>query len=413
MWFCIEALFSFHSNAPMIFFPGGAVLVWFLIFMIQKIGNPFSRLDSDNHATAGGWLVMLILCYAFVSWTQVRLTAASASPDFIASIFILATISCFLKSNYSSDHNKIYFYISAIVAAAAIQIKLSAIGIIILPLFILFQFVYRKNWREFFTILILLLLFISPLLARNYISSGWYIFPSHYFDFFHPDWQFDKNELIHFQHYINAYARFPVSYENAERVVSLPLAEWIIPWWKHLSGADQVMLIILFVALLLNFIFIRNFMAKASVNLRVATITMMFSLVIWFLNAPDPRFASGSILSLIYCLVIPWQSVLDSFNRIQARRLLAIVIYVFLAGILSYSAYRVLRFFDSKEIVFPMGISKTEYRIISCGNLKFYEVNGNVDNCGSTPLPCVRDNCISVEPRGDRPEDGFRKKEMK
>ena len=412
VWFILEALFSFRSsNASMIFFVGGAVVAWFLIFMIQKCGTPFSRnLYSENKSSGKGWLVLILLTYSFVSWTQIRLTAASASPDFITSLYILAAVYCFLKADASSNNQGIYLFISSLFALTAVCIKLSAIIIIILPLLSVLVFAYRRGWRTSLVILSLFLLVCFPLLIRNYFASGWFLFPSRFPDFFNPDWKFDMNHVVEFQHYINAYARFPVSDSESEKVFSMALREWVLPWWRHLALPDKAILILLTALIPANLLFIKQFKARSSKYLPIVISALLLGIIVWFANAPDPRFASGFILSLIYCLAIPWQSAFDIFFVNEKRKILVTCLYIFLVGVLSYSVYRTARFFEPSQIIFPMGIGKTEFTTISCGNLKLNLINQDRDDCGSTPVPCVRDSCKSYEARGTRIEDGFRKR---
>jgi hypothetical protein len=409
-WFVLEALFSFRSsNAPMIFFVGGSVLLWFLIFMIQNLGNPFSRfLNTEKRSQAKGWLVLILLTYCFVSWTQIRLTAASASPDFITSLYILAAGYCFLNAGSNSENYRIYFFISSLCALTAVCIKLSAIVIIILPVLSMLILAYRKWWKISLVILGMLLVVCFPLLIRNYLASGWLLFPSRLLDFFNPDWKFDRHNLLEFQHYINAYARFPVSSSESDKVLAMPLEDWLFPWWQHLIKPDQVIFILLLALILFNLIFIRKFIAKATIYLGMAISVLTVGIIVWFMNAPDPRFVSGFILSLIYCLAIPWQAAFDKLLGNKSTK--TFFAYIFLIGILSYCVYRATRFFEPSQIIFPMGISKSGYTSISCGNLRINTVDRDQDDCGSTPVPCTRDSCNSFEPRGNRIEDGFRQK---
>lgn len=408
IWFILEAVFGFKiSGTPMVFYPGGAVLCWFLVFMIQQFGWRFSRNQTaDKQFSVKGFLILIILIYSFASWTQIRLTAASASPDFITSIFILAAVYCFLTA-YTRRNEKAYFSISALFALTAICIKLSAIVIILLPLFALWVHAYKKCWRNFKIILGLLLIIILPLLIRNYVASGLPLFPSRLLNFFNPDWKFDQTDVLKFQHYINAYARFPVSNSESERVFSMPVGDWIAPWWRHLGNADKAILVLLMALILFNLIFIRKLLAKASVSLLVTISILIIALFIWFMNAPDPRFASGFLLSLLYCLTIPWWQAFESYIGNYGTKIGVALTYIFLVGILSYSIYRFRDFFEPGQIVFPMGMAKSEYKSILCGNLEINMATGKGD-CGSTTPPCVTDSCNVFEPRGARVQDGFR-----
>src|SRR5690606_14140157 len=87
-WFVLCALFSFSfTGTNAITFINAAVLVWFFLFILQKI-NAYLVIKGTTLNITPGFLWLSLFILSFVIYTQVRLTATSASPDFIVAIYL-------------------------------------------------------------------------------------------------------------------------------------------------------------------------------------------------------------------------------------------------------------------------------------------------------------------------------------
>src|SRR4030095_16006318 len=96
LWFVDAALFGFSFTAIQgITFLNSTVLSWFFIFLINRTDQSFFKDGKKLY----GLLWISSLSISMWSYTQVRLTATSASPDFIATLFILAIIYLLLEKN--------------------------------------------------------------------------------------------------------------------------------------------------------------------------------------------------------------------------------------------------------------------------------------------------------------------------
>ena len=86
LWFVDSALFGFSfTGKEGITLLNSTVLFWFFIFLINRINYNF--LKEGKILFGLFWIALLVI--STWSYTQVRLTATSASPDFIATLFIL------------------------------------------------------------------------------------------------------------------------------------------------------------------------------------------------------------------------------------------------------------------------------------------------------------------------------------
>jgi hypothetical protein len=137
-WFSLQAIFRFNFiHGHPYLFVNGCVVCWFCIFVCWKLTRAI--VEHQNINLAPGWLLLLI--FSFASWTQIRLTAASASPDFIAALLIWAA--CYFLVATPSKRST---FLTVLFSAAAVSMKLSAIPVLLLPVIcIIQQFIHRKR----------------------------------------------------------------------------------------------------------------------------------------------------------------------------------------------------------------------------------------------------------------------------
>src|SRR6187549_1349546 len=96
LWFVNSALFGFSfTGKEGITLLNATVLFWFFIFFINRINYNFLKEGKRLYGLL--WTALLVI--SIWSYTQVRLTATSANPDFIATLFTLVTIYLLLEKD--------------------------------------------------------------------------------------------------------------------------------------------------------------------------------------------------------------------------------------------------------------------------------------------------------------------------
>ncbi|HXB42519.1 MAG TPA: hypothetical protein VNV85_00605, partial [Puia sp.] len=410
MWFAVEAVFCpVSKNLNTSFYVNGSILCWYFIFVIGKIFEPTRQKTINEDSKDNRWFWLLLLIFTILSWTQVRLTAASASPDFIVALYIMAAVYTILNySNYfQSDQG--YLFMPVVLCSAAVAIKFSAIVILLLILPVLAKLLQKKQIGRAAIVLVIVTLTITPILIRNLISSGYPMYPSTFADFFTPDWKPDISVPVYIQHYITAYARFPVVGVYSEKSIFLTASQWIPRWWANLSIADKLLMAILAITAIINLIFLNNFLKRTKNELAILAIILLGS-VLWFIKAPDPRFGTGYLLCLIYFLCKPLQERIQIRPILPIVRLYKLVTACFFILIITYSCYRLSVFFRAVDLFFPEGIEKVEYTQYSYGNIKVNLVTKANTWCGATPVPCVLSCCNNFVLRGKTINEGFKKR---
>jgi hypothetical protein len=247
-----------------------------------------------------------------------------------------------------------------------------------------------------------------PVLVRTVIATGYMLYPSTLLDIFQVDWKVPNSKLVEFQHYITAYARFPISRFDADSIFELSLPRWIIGWWKHLNLVDSILLTGIAVGLVANLCMMKRFAAVLRNANLVVIIISAVGCIFWFVEAPDPRFGTGFLIPFLWVLSITPSNKAKVLLE-KAGPALYRVIWLFLfAAVTLYSGFRFLHFFREEQWMFPAGVEKISYQTIDCKGLQIHIPVFNRDACGSVPVPCSLDGCQGFQPRGQTIIHGFK-----
>ncbi len=405
LWFVSEALFGLRfTGVDGTTFLNSTVLAWFFIFIISRIN--FYFYENGNHLPGLLWITMLALCTW--SYTQVRLTATSASPDFIAAIYVWAVVCLLLdkkeKNNYQSAGHWLFVALPGLVA---ITIKLSAAPVVLTVAAAIVVFIKQKRFKLIFAVLIISAITLFPFFARNIITTGYAVFPNTVVDIVNVDWKYSKQLTEHEKNYITAYARKNgVSHgPEAEQVMRLKSAEWLPGWWQQQSSADKFIIILLIASVMAALLQLKKIIRAGFKTILVYLITLP-GVVFWFVAAPDPRFGFGSITGLIAATAyLATEGKKISLNK----KLSSAVLLAFSLIITAYTGYRFTRFFEKNQWLAPRGIEKTAYTTFDCSELKINRPVAGKE-FSNIPVPCSDLDCDNFFPRGEKIAEGFRAK---
>ncbi|MFI5185554.1 MAG: LIC_10190 family membrane protein [Chitinophagales bacterium] len=404
LWFVSCAIFSFRFiNLDALTFINSTILVWYFFFIIQKIHE--NILPGKNKIVAFLWLVLAAI--SILSYTQVRLTATSASPDFIASLFVWSAFFLLLEKK-TTDQQNIQWILIILFSSFAITLKLSVLPIMLTVLYAAYKLIQKKQIRSLVISCIIFILIFSSYLVRNVISSGYPLFPSPYPDIVNVDWKVDKTETKLERDYIKAYARSPVDHteEKIRNKLTMKFNEWIPVWWTNQSVADKISILLAVLAFVLLLINIKM-IANSGENIKCALVISIAGCIFWFTQAPDPRFGFGFIISfpaIVMSMVLPR---FLKTGKLLPKKILIVCSLIFSLIIAAYNFYRFKNFFTFQQIVQPLGITKIPFKTIQCNGIDFRIPLQN-GACGTTGIPCVYDDCKEFMPRGNKIVDGFK-----
>jgi len=402
LWFVDSALFGFSfTGKEGITLLNSTVLFWFFIFFINRINYNFLKEGKRLY----GLLWMGLLVISIWSYTQVRLTAASASPDFIATLFTWVTIYLLLEKDLKVPDASTWLLVSFL-ALVAVTIKLSVAPILLVAAVPAFLGLAKRKIKLFVTIFFLAVLTSSPFIARNIITSGYIVFPLTSFDIVDVDWKNDPVLTLNERNYVTAYAKKPgVTAGEVSAINKMDPSKWLPNWWLNRSTADKVIMILLVLSFFGALLSIKKILSSGFI-LQLILITLLTGIIFWFVNAPDPRFGFGSILGFIG--VVSYLVFKEKEISI-GKNVLTAILLISSASISLYTGYRFINFFSKDQLLTPLGIEKTEYKTLECDGIKINFPAANKD-LGITPVPCTDLDCEKFSPRGNKVEDGFRAK---
>jgi hypothetical protein len=402
LWFVDSALFGFSfTGKEEITLLNSTVLFWFFIFFINRINYNF--LKEGKRLYGLFWMALLVI--SIWSYTQVRLTATSASPDFIATLFILTIIYLLLEKNLNHVAAADWVLV-AFLSLVAVTIKLSVAPVLLLAAVPALLGLVKRKIKLFFTILFISVVTLTPFIARNIITTGYIAFPSTSIDIANVDWKYDSELTLNEKNYITAYAKKPgIVTDEISAINKMNPAKWLPTWWKNRSSADKVIMISLVLFFFIALLSIKKILLSGFIPL-LALVTLLTGIIFWFVNAPDPRFGFGSILGFIG--VVSYL-VFKEKEIFIGKNVLTAILLIVTGSILAYTGYRFVNFFNKDQLLTPLGIQKTEYKTFDCDGIKINSPAANKD-FGITPVPCTDLECEKFSPRGNKVEDGFRAK---
>ena len=403
LWFVDNALFGFSfTGNEGITLLNSTVLFWFFIFLTNRINYNFFKAGKRVYGLL--WTALLLI--STWSYTQVRLTATSASPDFIATLFILIIIYLLLEKKVKHPDDSTWL-LAAFLSVVAVTIKLSVAPILLIAAVPAFIGLVKRKIKLFFTIFFISVITLTPFIVRNIITTGYVVFPSTSIDVTHVDWKYNRERTINEKNYITAYAKNPGIIVRTEinAINKMNPAEWLPTWWQNRSTADKIIMTFLVLSFFIALLSIKKILLSGFIP-QFVLVTLLTGIIFWFVNAPDPRFGFGSILGFI--AVVSYLVFTEKEILIQKSVLIAILLII-TGSVLAYTGYRFVNFFKKDQLLKPLGIEKVEYKTFDCDGIKINSPVANKD-LGITPIPCTDLDCERFSPRGHKVEDGFRAK---
>ncbi|MEI8278584.1 MAG: hypothetical protein WCG87_02405 [Bacteroidota bacterium] len=290
----LYAVYSFsYLNIPTVHALNGYMMVAIVTYILTSLSFfkvvYLSRLD-----------VMKLIMLFFV--LNMGNATSSFSPDFpTATLVILAIIITLekieLNVDYQYNMNSILMFILSI---GALLFKISSAPIFLLNLFYIGVLYKHKKWNVFIALAITCFVSVAPYLIRNYILSGYLVYPLYSLDIFTVSWKVPLPYAIYEKDVIRTCA-LGITYGS-----HVPFKEMIISWWHNLKATNTAYIYIVSVlmgCMIMNIVcFLRILIKKQSDQYSgyILLFVVLYScLLYWWRNAPDPRFGNGYIIPFI------------------------------------------------------------------------------------------------------------------
>jgi hypothetical protein len=237
----------------------------------------------------------------------------------------------------------------------AVTVKLSTAPLLLLPLWWLVRSGQFRSWPVLLGLAALALAVVAPWLARNYVLSGYLVFPVAATGLFEPSWKFPEKELRLHSEYITEFARNTKAYYEIN-VHNKPMSFWAPLWWSQQQGINKLIYLalpaLLVLALpLLAWQYRRQRLPQIQ-SILLMTLFAWGGVIFWFMLAPSFRFGYGFLFATLALLLLPlaWEVVRSS--RLFGG-LLAFLVFGALIGSTCLIEYR--------HFLVPSALTRSEY----------------------------------------------------
>jgi len=262
------------------------------------------------------------------------------------------------------------------------------------------------------------LIVFVPFFVRNYLISGYLLYPSLSIDIFNPDWKIPAPYVQEMKSVIATFAR---SRDWQLR----PFTEWLQIWFSNLSTIFKFLSVFILISPVLMTVIVlirRSIWYMFKPELMISIISFI-AIIFWFLSAPNYRFVYGFLF--VYLLIITMIIMHLLFYEIKIFGFPGEKIKSFLKTCFPGFIYTVLIIFPlvffvncnfgeiGKSLVKPADYKTVQVEAIIVNNLKVNVPLEN-DQCWNTCIPCsfYKNNIgmTNIEMRGKDLKDGFRVK---
>jgi hypothetical protein len=407
--FLLEAIFNFSFLKLGSFHLVNSYLLLLLSFSLI---HSFYKTILSEWLSSVLYLGLLILLQIFH-----LVFASSPTPDLFSTIGIWFVFIMVLKRDSTDVNYMSYWIILVACTFFLVTVKLSSLPLI----FIILLFFINPTGSFIKKILILtglgLIIFI-PFLIRNYLISGYLIYPFPAIDFFNPDWKIPHSYVAEMKSIITSYAQCRDWQERS-------FSEWLPIWYSDRSLIFKGLSIFILVSPFLMMIILlvrKNILHLFKSEFQVFIICLI-AIVFWFVTAPNFRFVYGFLF--VYLLIFVTILLHFLINELRILDLSGIWIKNFLKISYPKISSAVLIIFPliffincdfgeiEKSIVFPVEYKSVPLKTVVINNFK---VNVPEDNaqCWDACIPCsiFQSNMgiTDIEMRGKDFKDGFRVK---
>lgn len=374
-WFHLISTFALPFKHENFLFLNVTVGIWFFLFLATRLKKSI--------------FYFFIMIYMLVEWDLARANASSTSYDFIVTALMIIILTAVIENKNQ------YFFTTVLAAVSLPFFKIS--GTPILVILLVYFFITKQPLKKYLVTAVMFLLFLLPYISKNYIQTGYPLYPYTAFsNFSTPDWKVPEQLVTRFSDYMALSNRY-INQSIPEYAWQNPgdLSGWIYGWLQHLTLTDKLLCGFAILTLIVSF-FIR--MPKHT---KIIYYTCAALLLLWFFTSPDPRFAYGSLLFIAF---LPLSFLLKKVPLVRIQW----VLLAAAAGILVYGYFKR----DNFNLIHPPAIEVPPFQKINGFHLP-ERINNNWNiRCYDTPLPCICQLNPYLEARGKNISDGFRMKSI-
>ncbi len=237
--FALSALYSFSFLGKSMHAVAG-----FLAMLLGWQCLELKNIARRRYPVLSDFVRVIAVYYLFTVFDEI----VAPASDYFMTTLVLGIIIKWL--DLYSEHERAFLphALLAITAVYVTTVKLSAAPLMLLSIYPIYRLITRRKKEAVKPILVCVLMSLIiaiPYFIRNYILTGWLVYPFTGINIFNPMWKVPKGTALYDAHEITAYGKgFTDSL-----MYSAKLTEWFPAWFSNLSLFNKTMLILDAVAL--------------------------------------------------------------------------------------------------------------------------------------------------------------------
>lgn len=416
------------GNLQLHFAYNSSYLAFASVFSLQWL---FGR---SLHTTTG--LIEVIMClYAFhglkdfmqhrshltdmmrigiLFYTLVIITGSiSPATDYVTMYFALFIITAWCENSEGKRSISSYGLLS-VAAVFTLTLKFSACLLSLLAVYPAVYLVKEKRWREIGLYLGCGIMIVIPFLVRNYLISGWLLYPFNGIDIFGVEWKVPEEYLLVDADQIKVWGR--CLYDVTK--VDWPVFRWLPVWWEGQERYEQMLMgAVLAGSFLLLVQFVAKRIGRKKIRWELITLVGVIyaCLGLWFFMAPFIRYG------LSFLLAVPLLAVGEYLSEKKRGFYSILTGSVVFCIVMSLSPYWD-RYITDAGVFIKQNILKPYYLVQKDydqaeedyyeinGNRIYYSVAGEVNSYHVFPGTCYEFMLERSTLMGDNIKDGFKAK---
>lgn len=353
-----------------------------------------------------------ILFYTLVNVTRSMSPATDYAVMFFT--FFIMTAWCDNIEQKNKEGDTVNCALLAVAAVFVATLKFSACLLVLLAVYPAVSLLKEKKWKEIAVYILCGCIILLPFLIRNYLISGWLLYPFGGIDIFHPEWKIPKEYLLVDSAQITVWGRCLYDITKIE----LPITEWLPIWWEHQFRYEQMFLGAVMLAAVLQLIILGVRLIRKQppcFSLVVLHLVIWGNLAVWFFMAPFIRYGLAFLFAVIMMAVGECISMKrEGFLSIVTGGLLFCILvsvspywdqYITDAGVFVKHTLREPYYLLQKDY----DAGTMESREIN-GNLIYFSTEDEVNSYHVYPGTCYEHMLERSTLIGEDIEDGFRAK---
>ncbi len=362
----------------------------------------------ENHVT--DMMRIGILFYTLVNVTR----SMSPATDYATMFFALFIVTAWCENFFEKGSDLMVYCLLTVAAVFAATLKFSSSLLILIGLYPACCLVRERRWKEIGIFLALGCVVLCPFLVRNYLISGWLLYPFEGIDLFQVPWKIPVEYLVHDADQIKVWGRCLYDVDK----VDMPVGQWLPVWWEHQFRYEKMFLggVLLGTALQLLMAGMRLYRKqRLRPQLLVLHLAIWGNIFVWFFMAPFIRYGLAFLFAVIMIAV-------GEYLSEKKQGLCSIVagslVFCILVSVSPYWDQYVTDagVFIKHNLREPYYISQKDYDL---GSMDSCEINGNtiyfstgeeINSYHVFPGTCYKPMLERSTLLGDQIKDGFRAK---